>query len=544
MSAADTYSWKLSNKQEQTKSLPVKSRRNYRINDMMQGGYTGNATWDLSGITNSSLYLDWLQTYLEIPLKLTVTTEDKSTAFASRFTASLKNGAYNPIHAIELKLANQVVVNMQPELQGRISYEMISMMSSDDAERAARFNYAFEDGTKFKYNATAHCDGLGNCVNSVLPSDLVALTAGTEDRPHNEGRKKRCMQLPNTTDNSALMSSAQLKEKNVSYRAANAGNVMTYNYICKIPMDILHSFFRNAPMARNAFYEINLQINTAKVACVLSTGTTVALGANAEAKTYNSVSVTECPYGFNPIQLGSLRFGDGMAAQDTATAALTAELSIGTADVAKCTLNASMVELHSKYEEDYLAAKQKFFVYDEVSVFRIFNIGAGLPHNQILTASSSRIRKLVMLPYFAADGIMPDAKLSPFDGFSAGFLSSPYAAVTDFNVSVAGQNVYPTNLTKTEDFYQNFCQMNLNGSVQSAVMNHGLISPEQYMTQYAAICVNLQRNQPPGTDDLSKNISIEFKNASQKTMSYIIYVYYEKTIGIDVANGLLLLENA
>jgi hypothetical protein len=204
----------------------------------------------------------------------------------------------------------------------------------------------------------------------------------------------------------------------------------------------------------------------------------------------------------------------------------------------------SMVTLDPQVEASYIQDSAKHFAYDEVNVYKINDVASGVDVSQILSASSSRLRKLIMLPYFSKAGAIPNAMMSPYDGFGSGFLSSPYTSVSNFNVTVSGIPVYANPISHAELFYKNFQEMTLNGGVSSALLNQSMVDIQQYMTQYGAICVDLTKNMSKGVDDTSKNLAIEFQNNSALTCSYLIYVYYEKTIGVDVSSGHLVLENA
>jgi hypothetical protein len=149
----------------------IVNKKVLQVNDSNLGNYSSQEViFDLSTIANSGAFLDWKTSYLQLPVVLQVTRGANSgtaNSLYDGFCASLNNGNYNMVHAMTLQLSNQQIINLQPNMNGRISYELVSSMSSDDAARAIQYGYQFEDGECHQYNATANCNGIGNSTVSV-----------------------------------------------------------------------------------------------------------------------------------------------------------------------------------------------------------------------------------------------------------------------------------------------------------------------------------------------------------------------------------------
>ena len=130
-------------------TFDIVARRSLQVNDSNLGNYSGGEVlFDLSTIANSGAYVDWKQSKLQIPVVVQVT-RSGATAGANDYDtlcASLKNGNFNILHSMTLNLSNQQVITLQGNMNGRISYELATKMSADDAERAIKFGYSFEDG--------------------------------------------------------------------------------------------------------------------------------------------------------------------------------------------------------------------------------------------------------------------------------------------------------------------------------------------------------------------------------------------------------------
>ena len=553
MLSADLYAVKKSAMGSKPREVPVLYRRTLVVNDLNAGNYNNvPVRWDLATISNSSQYIDWLQSYIQIPVRVEVSHTDRTDAFASQFTASLKNGDYCLIRSIDLKLSNMNVINLTEQVAARISYELVSRMDYDDAIRSDQFGYQFEDGRCFKYTDVASADGLGNCTTSVYDTAASADAEGSNFKP-NLGRKKRCMKLSRPADYAGVSTTETLKSLGMSQRLPNVGTTQIYTYMCRIPFDILHDYFRKQPMLKSGLYDLSVQLNApCSVACTLSDGVNTTIGHTN--KTYKTCTVSQPFQDVLPLQLGSIRSGDSVgASMVVGNTALTAALEVCHKECAEqiCTLHMSLCTLDPEVEGSYISNPVKEFTYKEHYVSHIRNVkGVDGIVNQLLPQTNiSRMRSIVIMPYFAGKIMpavgqtpsytIPNALASPFDAFGSGYTSSPYATMTQFQVNISGQPVFAQPLTKTHQFYELWKQHTLNGGVFSADMNASLIDFEQYKTQYGAVVVPIRTI--PGEDNLSKNITVQWQNTSPHDMNYLIFVEYEKSMAVDVQKGQVVL---
>jgi hypothetical protein len=156
---------------ENEAQFDIVNKKVLQVNDSNLGNYSSQEViFDLSTIANSGAFLDWKTSYLQLPVVLQVTRgtdNDAADSAYDGFCASIKNGNFNMVHAMTLQLSNQQVINLQGNMNGRISYELVSSMSSDDAARAIQYGYQFEDGECHQYSASANANGIGNSVVSV-----------------------------------------------------------------------------------------------------------------------------------------------------------------------------------------------------------------------------------------------------------------------------------------------------------------------------------------------------------------------------------------
>jgi hypothetical protein len=75
------------------------------ITDSNSSSYNQQIIFDLAGLANNSRYLDALQSFIVVPLVMTLTSTEgniNNASLENAFSASLKNGFGNLIHSIDL----------------------------------------------------------------------------------------------------------------------------------------------------------------------------------------------------------------------------------------------------------------------------------------------------------------------------------------------------------------------------------------------------------------------------------------------------------
>lgn len=543
----DEYVLQESNDLSGDNTFDIINRRSLTVYDSNLGSYsTGEILWDLSTIANSGSYIDWKNTFMQIPVALQVTHNfaKPDPNYYDALSVSLKNGNFAMLHSMSLNLSNQQVINLQPNIHARISYEIVNSMSKDDMERAIQFGYAWEEGDTFFYNDIADAAGVGNSVISVKPQDGLF---GTYKQ--NTGRLRRLRSVLDSVSNEVtdMLDPSVLMKRNVSYVAERSDTRTTILLNCKIPLDIVHDYFKKCPLAKNSLYSMSVHINApCTVQCTVQGLEPDAI--DPDSKKYSMNPTISTPNNFCPLQLSSLEYEDGCSPTDENTTLITADLTIVNAKTGgfstpmkSCSLVVSVVDLAATAQQAYLSNKIKEFSFDEVIVHRISKVSPGESVNQIITNNISRVRKFVMMPYLAGvAGSIPSALLNPFDSFGSGYLSSPFSSVVDFNVYVSGIPIFHNNLNTTAQFYNEFKSLTTNGGVSSAYQNSCLVSEDQYATQYGAIVADLSRHRE-SEDSLSKNISCQFQNNNENDMGYLIFVYYEKSIKVDAELGNIVL---
>ena len=507
-------------------SFSVLSKRHLRVIDSQNGSYnTGQVNFDLASISNSGSYIDWKQSYIEIPVCIQGIAVDGNLNQASKqMMFGLKNGYFSLINSMSLTLSNMSVISLQPHMSGRITYELLQNFTAEDAAKALQYGFVPEDLANVSQadNAAAASANLGGQGEEAFSH--IDTTLYTEiHRPERAVRQSVIQQTNH------YLSDAEKNVKQMS-NVQGAGLEQVTFIMARIPMSILHSYFLECPLGKNSVYSLEINTNApASLTITNMTGTTYS-------RTGDHV-VSTSPYGFNPIQVGA-KHNDNIG---QAATSLSVDLTIGRpktsnlgAPVQQCSLYVHTMRLSPEAEKQYLAEPVKTFRYLECQTLRIQPEAAGSHVVKTITNSLSRLRKMVILPYYAY------AVKSPFNNALSGSLSSPFACLKNFQVKVSGMDVYPQPLTRGVEFYHNFKADSLNGGIDHAQINTSLISQAQYEACGGAIVVDLS-NHDASEDDMSKSITIEYEYGNTKPCELFCYTYYEKEISIDCEQGRLVL---
>jgi hypothetical protein len=99
----------------QDKDFIAQSLQYTYITDSNSSSYSTQIQYELSGLSNSGKYLDAKQSFITIPLVMTLTSTAgniNNASLENAFSASLKNGYHNLIHSMQIECTNNSVVSM------------------------------------------------------------------------------------------------------------------------------------------------------------------------------------------------------------------------------------------------------------------------------------------------------------------------------------------------------------------------------------------------------------------------------------------------
>ena len=534
----------------QTVDWSVAATKNLRVTDTNNTNYSANSVvFDLATVSNSGKFVSLAESVVTFPVQIKVTRANGANPIeANKFLCSLKSD-HAIVDGISASLSNMPVIGYQKMNPAAVAYSLATDWSQDDYNRATQWGMAWEDGRAFTYNDANSCYGTRGCSSTSVaafdPSatDVASYIEGLEKAKPNAGRKRRCeaIRYGPDADLEKLRTLADTALARQSYMAVNSATEQTFYINVRCSLAHLDPFFKTAPMSKNGLWRIEFFLNIASMTVVLEGGAT-ALGATAKDKTYKTVAVTTSN-GYNPLQLGSLAANDGIGPMVAGDLSMQVDMKIGHGYYSTCFMDIKLIELSPAAESAYLKDAVKTWNYDKRMYQKLPPVEAGkTANNVLLSAGTSRARKLVILPYYmnGDDKESPSDLLSPFNSFAAQTLSGPLCTVTDFNILVSGQPLYQQNLTMQTQFFDEFKKWTLNNGVDSADINSCMIDLDQYGSAYGAIVCDLTKH-AESEDDLSKSYSIDFRNNTTKTCGYITMLISEATISQNVETGQIVL---
>ena len=558
MSNADDFVLASSQNPKLDKRFDVLRKYWVKINDSNQNLYTGTQDINfnnLQPISNSGLWWNVQESYITIPLVLqTVKTADDDTSITSdsHFVASLKNGFWSVVDSLRVSLANQQVIDVTRMSNVKISFEKIMDMSIDDQERSIKLGYIHAKNEPFIiYGNENNKYGLGTVQTSLVqtPSADANFAATGEDYVMcNTARLRRLKQLhwnPRLTRNALVTNANSVKLGRLSYVAEQTANMITVFYEARLQLSDLHSFFKHMPLSRNCVWDIQLSLHT---------NSSASTSCNAASKYINGVA-SVCPNGFCPIEHSGTHAhtedGAGCGDLGATNTGYVSTLTVGKPNVAMavttygaapyvnvCQLHACMMVLSEAAESTYISKPVKQITYNESVLFRSpVAVGAGSQFSYIVAQGLSRLRGLMIVPYYDLNGGVGNVTdlVSPYSSVGAGYTSGPYCHITDLNVTVSGVQQITQNISSRSEFYEMYCQGVMNGGLDVAPFAGG-VSFSDFNSQYGGIYVPLGRREA-STDVLSQSVQVQFTNVTPRVCSYLIFVLYAKTINIDVSRG-------
>ena len=540
--------------------------------DSNAGSYSNNQIiFNLDNIANTSQYINFLESYVVIPLVFSTEFSSNTNntyllnttdTYKANLLASLKNSNYQLIHSLNLKLANNEVLSIVPYQNLKINYEIVSKWSQEDVSKCgSSIHFTKETGDTASFSASIgsvnnKVHGFGTIANSKLPSyskTLLDSTTGCAGNQVNMGRIERMLQTNVAFDDpeiSGFNSLANAKQHGkdcaqlVSTTAAGAAakGVQCLNiYINAIlKLSDLHDYFAQCPLMKNGYYQLVLNLNTNAVV-------SYNVGADGAVSNYAVSSATPTI----PFQISQLSTGwnqtnnSGFVKSTMSIAKGTTAFATGNAEseLKACRFYACLMSFTAENESRYLSSPVRSVKFQDVFTQQggvLTNVDPGSSIQVPISGSFSRLRKIVIYPFLnsAANVIGYSPLQSVFASEPA--ICSPYSYIENLNVVVSGEYLYSQNQSLAfEQYHELLTDGSINGSLSKG-LNSGLVSQTEFENSYGFVVINLSRKQSQD-DNIMRNIVINFTNKSTKKMDYIVQLFIEKEISLNVSTGNLIL---
>jgi hypothetical protein len=384
--------------------------------------------------------------------------------------------------------------------------------------------------------------GLGECNNSISKTSNAEFNPreGFQTNGVNKGRLQRMMSTsfdPTSTNNpitTYFQTAAQAAFEWKNYVYENAANRVTYNIFAVLPMSVLHDFFDKLPITRGLSVRLSLYLNT---------GITIneTISASQHLSITSSVMPRQtCPFMVSPISIDPNQ-GSGFNNSGGCTT-VKYTLTVGNDVGTSCRFYASMYNFTAEAEQLYIRNPERTILYNDIAQFIIPAVAPAASINTLITSGISRIRGLLMIPIVnqtsnGCNGL--NAMQSPFSTCPA--TTFPYARISNFQIQISGRPVFATPIQYAFQFYNQNLRPELSingGSLRSIGMSSGCISKTDFESGYGYYYVPLTHYENEAEDNTSKSIQILFQNNTVGiTLDYLVYVYFEKQININLSNG-------
>lgn len=562
-------------------STPMTSKESIYINDQNNGFYSNSFRVETSSLANSGKLISLSESEIIIPLVITLrgvdTTKPINETY-NNFKYALKSNTINLIDSMVVTYQNSVVQTITPRSNFYYNYKMMEELSQDQVEQFYGEQYLLypdsEDSWEF-YDPAAladdeACSGFGSINNRVFGAKTKYVGASGDVRSswtegdavdnsvlsiENQGLFKRCKAMNENyatahrginTVNSEL--NAISARRNYQTYDAVTNSLVTF-VLATIPLNAF-SFFASLPLIRGCYISIQANLNLSLNKIHVST---------------DSVEYTEAPQiigNSNPLMLASSEHMTNK--QPLSDFAVNQADAAGTDIVLACGVVKSKdttvtqqhyqqaVQLKSvcytmspEAEARYMQMNAtKLVRYNDIINFTL-SVNGNASFNSTLTNGCANMQKLYIF-------CMYQTGENPLD-FNGGAYAPPYQSafssepstcsplvyLQQFQVQMAGQNIFNANRDYSFEHYQeNKESGSINGNMIRGISS-GLISYKMFKQNYGVIIVDLKRRlKESNSVPLSLQISGILK--SNKACDLHCFIEYQKEIKISPESGAIL----
>lgn len=514
------------------------------------------------------------------------------------FVAGLLNGHHNIFNSWQIQANGVTVAQSSAYSNMHVTYKLMTELSSQEVARYGRSIGFYKDTSgscayvpqagvtnNITYTAapiTAACAvGVVNNLNCPATSTIIS-SAVLPNYGYNSGLLQR--QLWNSfTPNLAVNSQSQIATTGKNTVVLNAAGTITNIFVMAIiRLKDISPYFKNLPLCRGVHHTMIFQLNqvqtnisyTFNAAGTTTLGAACAVGGGVNITQISVANQTIGSTNTNPLVVASgvgtsttstgngasivtgsavpsglnlfvsCLVGSGLSAITSAGTAPNATFSAtnGTAHptFSNCRVVVPTFEMDATVQAAYTAAGSvKRIKYDDLLSYQYTagiagNSGFNLP----VSSGVIRPKQLVvmqMINQSANGGLNCNSLMSPF-ATSPCTLDPLDGGITNYQVQIGGQNVYPSPLTYNyQMFTQEILKLGLNGDYTPGLTS-GLINQDEWEGAYTYLVTDLTKRQNP-EDRVPQSIIISGVNNNALSCDLYCFVTYEKEIELDLLGG-------
>ena len=560
--SGDTLTYDMSSAPEGQASIFL--RKDYlSLLDSNNGSYvSNNIIFETSSIANSNRFCAWRDSYLLVPLLITMTSgaafQPATADTSADYVVGLKNHYGTIISSYSLDYNGANIVQQTPFIALYNNFKLLTTLSYQDCiSQGASIGFWPDSAESTGYTQDYSTSGSGVTNNrNGFASALVTGAFAQAGSVFNEGMQKR--QSFWNFDPEAIMPGSELAYsrlmttnsltlvwKSYIFNKTNGANgipgVWQANIMACIYLRHFSSFFASVPLLKGVFFRLSLFVNQPSVNFTIAEDQ------------YSACTVNSPLGGISPLMLASMAAGNG--ANTLATGNYIVNLSVGQLCLnpaqsnlrgvapgrlaRNCQLIVPSYVMNPVFESAYLSSEIKKISFEGTYNFNVSNIAAGATFTNLLTNGISNQKSLLIVPFYTAADNGAAALLpiqSPFSSAGGG-TTSPFAYLGNFQAQVSGANVlYNQNQYLSTFFLQQFYGTNAVNAGLTDGLTSGLISKAAWETSYTYWYLDTSR-MLPCEEAIPKSVQITGQNLSTKPLDLYCFITFGQEISVSVLSG-------
>ena len=337
-------------------------------------------------------------------------------------------------------------------------------------------------------------------------------------------------------DQEDLLTLQNIKDSSTEYYTTAARTRVNY-FNCIIDMKKL-LFFNKIPLTRGSNITLKLRLN--QFACTYTHHEAVAeIVANPLANPivvgvpgvpeYITTSNTNFKGSSGPILL-------------TGTMPANSVIDMSVSVSSKCRWYVPVYTFNKTFEDIYLQLGTKKIVYEDV-YFKKITVNSGDSIQTMLTQALSNMKRVILIPCLSRDSNASLAISAAHSVFATEPATTTPCRLSEFNLKLSGDQLYPQNLTYSYEHY--LSELNMFNALNSNLVtgsSSGGINLEDFENNYGYVTADLSRRY--ASDDATpQSLEVMFRNIGPKTIDYHCFIVYERTFVISLATGAELEES-
>lgn len=560
---ADELLYEMSKTEIVDTSSPFIKRELVYVIDQNNGSYTNNQIiMDCASISNSGKYADFSDSWIAVPLLITMTSTYNFSAIACDFSVGLKSGFHQLVHSINVEYNSTSVVQTTALTNMYISYKLNTTLCVDDlVTLGSQIGFRGIDGAQswaYAGALTAYGNGSVNNSNAFATLNLTLGYVGTESNNpfllrqldllfNNSQDPQNVLLAGGTTWQTA--SSQFARGYTTSVVLANGYYGKSWNILATLRLKDLSDFFGKLPLVRGAYMKIYVNLNQSLTTITITAGNAMYCQPN-QIVVYGG-STNPLMFASGAVNNGSVNLLNGVAKTLNLSVSILNSLDTNCPTaVAKnpllssCRLYCPLYTMNPMKEEEYLANRVRVVKYRDIFQSQLLNQSSGTSFNFLVQNGLAGLKHIIVVPMISStiNGVVAGTIASGFSPIRSPFASEPASCspvqwISNYNVQISGVNIFADNENYGFiQFLQELYGVNsINGGLTDG-LSSGLISQTAYYNNYGYLVADVGRRLPE-EDKTAKSVQISGTILCQNPVDLFIFCELEKSITIDIYSG-------